>query len=190
MDYIVEDFIKVECSIDIPTIVKVKLKDFGLGSYDNLKPNIKEYLIEIETIIQKTEILRNEYMNKYKKNKLSVSFIANKIGMSRQTIYNNRDILELYINKSQGIQEKQDLIIENGELRKRIDELNKDISNLQLRDVKIEILKMDYEKLLRERDDAYKQVENLDNQIGDLYKRIEYLERLNKDKKVSSINKK
>ncbi|MGQ7874947.1 hypothetical protein [Bacillus sp. 1A] len=133
-------------------LIEMKLEQLKLPQYNILKPNIQQYLLKIETIVQQKEMSRKVALQEYRNGKISVNNIVKDISISRQTVYNNREILEAYILYCISIQEKEDVFVKGIDNKNKIRELEETIFYLQQRDVTIENLKIhlkEYEERIK-----------------------------------------
>lgn len=125
----------MDSELDLIDMIDQKLKRYELPEYSSYKDNIKEYLKLIEEqMINIIEIKKN-CIDTYKKSKINVSSIVDRINISRATIYNNKEILEQYIVKNQEELEKNDLFKLLDERNEKIKSLNDTILKLQNRDL-------------------------------------------------------
>lgn len=112
---------------DLVKITNENLIKFDMSLFKDLKPNIQEYLLNVEERIQSIVKAKEEALNIYKNSKISTNGIVKTIGVSRQTMYNNG--ITHYITKRQQEVDKQDIcnmIIEkNNEMQELKDSLRK-----------------------------------------------------------------
>ncbi|PDY89315.1 hypothetical protein [Bacillus toyonensis] len=165
--------------MDIIKVIEMKLEQLKLPQYNILKPNIQEYLLKIETIVQQKEMSRKIAVQEYRNGKISVNNIVKDIGISRQTVYNNREILEAYILYCISMQNKEDVFLKGMDNKNKIRELEETIFYLQQRDVTIENLKIylkDYEERIEVLLDGLSKQKQ---QNSALIQRIKELEKIN-----------
>ncbi|MBC2686465.1 hypothetical protein HAU06_20535 [Bacillus toyonensis] len=165
--------------MDIIKVIEMKLEQLKLPQYNILKPNIQEYLLKIETIVQQKEMSRKIAVQEYRNGKISVNNIVKDIGISRQTVYNNREILEAYILYCISMQNKEDVFLKGMDNKNKIRELEETIFYLQKRDVTIENLKIylkDYEERIEVLLDGLSKQKQ---QNSALIQRIKELEKIN-----------
>ncbi|WP_066872152.1 hypothetical protein [Clostridium mediterraneense] len=166
-------------------LIEEKVNEVLLNNYsvklDEVKENVKKYLIDIEKYISEVEnkllFLNNEYIEL----KLTKSKIVNEIKIARQTYYNNKPLLEKYMDIRIEELEKINLLNKYKEIKDNISELNEKLYKASIRDVreqklmdKIEAKDNDIRKLL----DINKQLE----------KRIDILNKENKKYKMNNRN--
>ncbi|WP_298839685.1 hypothetical protein [Clostridium sp.] len=139
------------------SIIGDKLKKYDMPQYSSLKPNIKEYLYKIETGIQSIIQERKASIEIYRSNKINVLNIVSKVGIARQTVYNNREVLETYILKNQDESEKNDVFKSIDGLNEKINSLNGIILKQQNKDLdaqvcldRIEVLEVSNNSLVSE----------------------------------------
>ncbi|PFV78490.1 hypothetical protein COL05_18450 [Bacillus sp. AFS059628] len=106
--------------MDIIKVIEMKLEQLKLPQYNILKPNIQQYLLKIETIVQQKEMSRKVAVQEYRNGKISVNNIVKDIGISRQTVYNNPEILEAYILYCISMQEKEDVFVKGMDNKNKI----------------------------------------------------------------------
>ncbi|PET19473.1 hypothetical protein [Bacillus cereus] len=165
--------------MDIIKVIEMKLEQLKLPQYNILKPNIQEYLLKIETIVQQKEMSRKIAVQEYRNGKISVNNIVKDIGISRQTVYNNREILEAYILYCISMQDKEDVFLKGMDNKNKIRELEETIFYLQQRDVTIENSKIylkDYEERIEVLLDGLSKQKQ---QNSALIQRIKELEKIN-----------
>lgn len=178
-----------EYSIEIMEALNNKLVYLELGSFEFQNDRIKEYLYKIESEIQKSNKKREELLKEYKKLKINIKSLADITGISRQTIYNNKKVLESYINDAINKQEKVDIVNQIKELNEKIQELEETIFKMQVRDLKIEKLqnKIDeQESTIIVKD---KNIEALEKRNIELNNKINELERNIRDNKILKFSK-
>lgn len=140
-------------------IIDNKLKEYKMPSFSNLKSNIKQYLLKIEEEIQLINNQKQSSLEKYKSSKINILSLSQRVNISRQTIYNNRDVLEKYIQINQQETEKEDIFNILEEKNNKINNLNEAILKFQHRDLseqlyldKIELLEVENKNLHRQTD--------------------------------------
>ncbi len=169
-------------------VIGNKLEQFGLPQFGVLKTNIQEHLKKIETAIQAYKESNSKALKVLRECKIDVLSISEKAEIARQTIYNNKEILETYIIKSQKINESADLFFKLKDLQKKNKELEEDIHLLQLRDVTIEMLKKTNEELSNELFEKAKEIALLENQNRELSIKIDNMEKKLRNGKHKVIN--
>lgn len=132
-------------------ILKEKLKSLDTN-YDELKPQLQDYLYKIESAISLKVTVQQEHLNALKELKVNISSIAKDTSISRKTLYNN-PILVSYIEISlKDIEESSSIHIINS-LKKKIKELEEINYKMLYRDIDIENIKLEceqYQKKLKE----------------------------------------
>jgi hypothetical protein len=135
---IVEDYIE-----------KYRIND---GNYENIRNTTKKHLINIEKFLQSYINYIEELANKVKKSKLNLLTITQNTAISRSTVYNNPDILKVYIEKRIDEIESKDILSLNklDKKEKEIIELREYLENIQIHLVKTEILEAKINELEKE----------------------------------------
>ena len=132
-------------------ILKEKLKSLD-ANYDELKPQLQDYLYKIESAISLKTSIQQEHLNALKELKVNISSIAKDTSISRKTLYNN-PILVSYIEISlKDIEESSSIHIINS-LKEKIKELEEFNCKMLYRDIDIENIKLEceqYQKKLKE----------------------------------------
>lgn len=174
---------KEEDSLTYEEFIIQRLNNLNIGSYEDLTDKLKEYIIRIETIIQGRKQRREELLKQYKSLKISIKGITNECNISRQTIYNNKDILQAYINSALQEQEKEDVFCNINSLREEIESLGQKVFKMQTRDLQIE--KQQY--IIDEQKEI---LNNKDKSIQALEKRnIELIDKVNElEKKIYDLS--
>ncbi|GAA3411813.1 hypothetical protein ACFFNY_30280 [Paenibacillus hodogayensis] len=127
-------------------VINIKLKAIGeTNGVESLKPNVQKYIKGIEEIVRGLDLCRSESLKTYKNSAINKSYIVERLGIARQTIYNN-NILERYIEYSREQQLKSDLFRREAMLIDRIVELEHQIYLMQQRDASIEHLSYQLQK--------------------------------------------
>lgn len=178
--------------LEIQKSIENKLILYGLPEFKTLKGNIQEHLVWIESAIIDIAMQRNKCIEEQKGLSVNVYSVVEKVNeiklsndekskMSRQTIYNNREILESYILRSQEEFDKSNIFKEIAReglnSSNKIKELNKIICDLQNRDLD-EQFYLDKITLLEEENKNYKaQIKKLDEINADKAKKIIDLEK-------------
>ena len=133
--------------------------------YESITEKDKEYLEKIELAI--FEIFEREEKAKelLTNNHLSVNSISDKTGISRQTIYNRKILLE-YIVSSQNDFKQLDISFVNTNMGEKIEKLTKKIQLMEMRDYEIEELRIEVKALrlkLKDRDEEIKRLRSSKN---------------------------
>lgn len=175
---------------DIIEVIDARLVTLNLGDFESQNQRMKEYLYNIEIKIQEANQKREEFISDYKKLKLSIKSVADYSGISRQTIYNNRAVLEAYIADAVREQEKYDIFNSIKVLGEKKQQLEEVIFKMQVRDLKIEKLqnKIDEQENVMIRKD--KEIDSLQVRNGELNSKLTDLERNIKNNKILQFNNK
>lgn len=168
--------------------INERLKRLDLPSYEELKPKIQSYLVQLEQVIQNKSHLREELIEQYKDSKISIAGIVKEIGISRQTVYNNKEVLESYINDAITSQEQSDFYSREKYLTDKIKYLEETIYLLQQRDITVEDLKQELSLLKRELASSYNINERLQEQNKELTDRIQELEGVLRNNNINVID--
>lgn len=154
--------------------IENKLSKLNLPPFSDLEQKIQGYIINTEQIFIEIMNKREEAIKTYKGNKISVKFVAEKIGVERQTIYNH-PYLYNYVKHLQYEQQQGDVINKITDLHNKLREKETDFLLLFERDVTIEQLKY--------------QIEELNSQVLVMERQIEQYE-IEKNNSVKGNNKK
>lgn len=120
-----------------------RLIEINQDPFDKQKPKIQEYLLKIEKAIQDSEENKENAIKVLKDNKLSIVGIVKTIGISRQTVYNNKEVLEEYISHAINKQDESDYNSKEKIYQEKIKQLEEEIRLLNIRDVTLEYLKLE-----------------------------------------------
>lgn len=170
--------------------LKEKLNKVGIMTdeqYGKLDKKDKFLLLEILNVVTARQINRANSLKAFKEQAIKVSAVATQITSSRRTLYNKGFAMEL-IEKIQEEEEKTDPFKRIDALKEELDELTKMIVEMKIRDVTVETLKSNIEKLNHDLTDQIKAYNTLEDDNFNLLKRIAELEGL--DAKVVGIRKK
>lgn len=116
----------------------------------------------VENEINKLNYERELYIKEYKKRRISVSLIAERIGVSRKTLYNN-DVLHL-VEQMRIQQEKEDIIFINLRLSEEIERLKDMLDKLIKRDFELLLYKgrtKELEAIIKEKDVQIKTINQI-----------------------------
>jgi hypothetical protein len=128
--------------------------------YESITEKDKEYLEKIELAI--FEIFERE---EKAKELLTNNHLSVKTGISRQTIYNRKILLE-YIVSSQNDFKQLDISFVNTNMGEKIEKLTKKIQLMEMRDYEIEELRIEVKALrlkLKDRDEEIKRLRSSKN---------------------------
>ena len=147
-------------------------------SYDSLKPRLKDYLIQIETVI---EAKQNERKNAITtlQSSFNLKSIADSTAISRTTYYNN-DILKKYIEHSLGIIDNENPYELVDKLKKEKSMLQEQIDKYVSRDVDIQILKHEKKELALKVKEDTAEIQRLHERINRLSTENEALKSKNR----------
>lgn len=95
--------------VEFESEIRKKLKDLNIN-FDSLKIHEKERLVEIEGAILKIRNERDEAIRLLSLEPYNLKTIANLIGCSRTTFYNNK-ILKTYIEYSLTLEDKNNPVV-------------------------------------------------------------------------------
>lgn len=118
-------------------------------NFDNLKPKIQKHLLNIETAITNRELKYNELLHELKDNKVTLSSISSDTKISRQTLYNNKE-LKTYINFRTLLVDEFNPYHRIDQLKDEINKLNEKLELMINRDIDTEILRNENEILLEQ----------------------------------------
>lgn len=170
--------------------LKEKLNKVGIMTdeqYGKLDKKDKFLLLEIFNVVTARQINRANFLKAFKEQAIKVSAVATQITSSRRTLYNKGFAMEL-IEKIQEEEEKADPFKRIDALKEELDELTKMIVEMKIRDVTVETLKSNIEKLNHDLTDRIQAYNTLEDDNFNLLKRIAELEGL--DTKVVGMRKK
>lgn len=170
--------------------LKEKLNKVGIMTdeqYGKLDKKDKFLLLEIFNVVTARQINRANSLKAFKEQAIKVSAVATQITSSRRTLYNKGFAMEL-IEKIQEEEEKADPFKRIDALKEELDELTKMIVEMKIRDVTVETLKSNIEKLNHDLTDRIQAYNTLEDDNFNLLKRIAELEGL--DTKVVGMRKK
>jgi len=112
--------------------------------YNNIKPFMLDYIIKIETYIDKLFKQKEDAIIILKKKPLSVASVSKEIGCSRTTLYNHSQLLKNYIEQCALDYQKNHPINNLEALREENRLLKERVNKMCIRDIKYEILKQTY----------------------------------------------
>lgn len=127
-----------QTSVNLEEEINRKLGELCLACLEEQEDRIKDYLNKIEKLVQEKKVNRMQLIQEYKAHKLSVANVAKDTKIARQTIYNNKPLLEGYISQCIKEQEEEDIFREIEVLNNQIKELKQTIFKMQVRDLTIE----------------------------------------------------
>lgn len=153
--------------MEITEIVKENLTAIG-ENYDVLKPFMQNWLVKVEESIQKKKTAQKDAEVAIKSIDYSVKAIAADIGASRTTIYNHEQLLKRYIEHSTVSASASSPYGEIGRLQNEQSILKEQISKLMLRDVDIEILRMQNRTLANTLEGKNSEIQRLEARVQEL----------------------
>ena len=151
--------------MEIENNVKKKLAEMGVP-YDSLKPKIKDYLNQIESVIEAKRTERSDAINALQ-GSLNLKSIADATAISRTTYYNN-DILKKYIDHSLGKIDSENPYEMIEKLKKDKVALQEQIDQFISRDVDIQILKHEKKELAAKVKEDAAEIQRLHERINRL----------------------
>ena len=171
------------------------LEELGYD-YDDLKPKIKQYLIDIESSIKNTEELFLNLGEQLKNNKPTLKSVASSVNIqSRQTFYNNPVLKKYRREEALSLSPLHQLYI----LNDKISDYKEKLELMVSRDIDTEILRYEVKKLreiIKNREETLQRMEHQaserDSEIKKLRKSLynDISNEKNKPNNVSSIHSK
>lgn len=161
-------------------------------NYQLLKPFMKNHLKDIETYIIKVEKNQENAVKILNSNQLTLTAIANKLKMSRTTLYNHNQLLKRYINASESLILRENPLTLIEEQKNNINKLEDDIDMLCDRDITLEIQKHEIKELsnrLKEKTNEIKRLEKRNRELSSELYDLKYEQR-RKSKNVLSLKNK
>ena len=125
-------------AVNIEEQLKSICTELGID-YDNLKPKTQNHLLNIETAITNRESKYIELLHELKENKVTLSSVSDDTKISRQTLYNNKE-LKAYINFRTLQIDELNPYHRIDELKEKINKLNEKLELMINRDIDTEIL--------------------------------------------------
>lgn len=153
----------------LESTVKNRLDEMGIN-VDTLKSTSLKHLIKIEDVISEKLENQSKMLESFKENKVSVLSISEESKIARQTFYNN-PILKEYITYVLDNSDLVDPYKKIDSLNAKLSELQEMVTQMQIRDVNLEIL--------------YQEKENLKDELNQKKKEITQLRKQNQE--ISSI---
>lgn len=150
--------------------------------YNSLKPTVQGYLKKIEELII-TEIEKQQSsIEILKRNKVNISSIAEELGLSRTTFYNN-SVLKAYIEYSEMSLDESNPIKFTNELKASKSVLQAQVNKMIVRDINSEILINENKELKNSIKEKNKEIKRLQNRNAELSVELQKI-------KTSTSNKK
>lgn len=166
-------------TVNIEEQLKLICNELGID-YNNLKPKTQNHLLNIEIAITNRESKYDELLHKLKDTKVTLSSISDDTKISRQTLYNNKE-LKTYINFRALQMDELNPYHRIDELKDKINKLNEKIELMINRDIDTEILRNENEILLE-------QIQNRDATLNRIKEQNLEMERKIVELKKCAIN--
>lgn len=160
--------------------IKEKLVVMG-DSYDSLNDNMKEYLYNIESSIQKKDTDVNKSVDTIKESVYSVSSLSTEIGPGRTTYYKHNKLLQRYVEFSLENSKKINPYFKILKLEEEVSKRNQKIELLKGKDLELILEK---KKNLEYENEINKLLEE-NNELRN--KLLESTKKAKSKKKVSSL---
>jgi hypothetical protein len=173
---------------ELISLVNENLIKYDMPIYNALRPNIQEYLLSVEEEIQAIINTKDQALEMYKSIKISTNGLVKRIGIARQTLYNN-GIVE-YIIKRQKEFDKEDVYNIINEKNSDINLLMESVKKMQHRDINEQLHLDKIETLEAGNKNLTIQVDLLNKKNIDLRMQINELETVLRNNKVINLNKK
>lgn len=153
--------------MDKEKIIREKLAAIDV-EFDMLKQFQKDYLYQIEDIIQKKDQILQEIPCLIKSSIYSIKSISQEIGMARTTFYNYSGLLQRYVEYSLTKSEKINPYKEIEKLKQTVQELKSKIFLLETRDIDVLLLKKENKQLKSTIKEKNKEIERLRGRVIEL----------------------
>lgn len=154
----------------LESTVKNRLYEMGIN-VDTLKSTSLKHLIKIEDVISEKLENQSKMLESFKENKVSVLSISEESKIARQTFYNN-PILKEYITYVLDNSDLVDPYKKIDALNAKLSELQEMVTQMQIRDVNLEILYQEKENLKDELNQKKKEITQLRKQNQEISARI------------------
>ncbi len=154
----------------LESTVKNRLEEMGIN-VDTLKSTSLKHLIKIEDVISEKLENQSKMLESFKENKISVLSISEESKIARQTFYNN-PILKEYITFVLDNSDLVDPYKKIDTLNAKLYELQEMVTQMQIRDVNLEILYQEKENLKDELNQKKKEITQLRKQNQEISARI------------------
>ena len=154
----------------LESTVKNRLEEMGIN-VDTLKSTSLKHLIKIEDVISEKLENQSKMLESFKENKISVLSISEESKIARQTFYNN-PILKEYITFVLDNSDLVDPYKKIDTLNAKLYELQEMVTQMQIRDVNLEILYQEKENLKDELNQNKKENTQLRKQNQEISARI------------------
>ena len=153
----------------LESTVKNRLDEMGIN-VDTLKSTSLKHLIKIEDVISEKLENQSKMLESFKENKVSVLSISEESKIARQTFYNN-PILKEYITYVLDNSDLVDPYKKIDALNAKLSELQEMVTQMQIRDVNLEILYQEKENLKDELNQKKKEITQLRKQNQEISSR-------------------
>ena len=179
----------------IVDIVKEKITSFEIDSFDELRSNIQEQLIQIEYYLQQTVLEQKLIAEKVKSlNKINVDSVAKGANVGRSTIYNNPHTIKHYIIERISEIEKEDILLKrkNEGLKLKEKEIRKVKEGLEIEVVENFLLNTKIKELEEEVQELNKSNQGLLLELHSLKKQLQKVNidsRIKNNSNIYSLNK-
>lgn len=154
----------------LESTVKNRLDEMGIN-VDTLKSTSLKHLIKIEDVISEKLENQSKMLESFKENKVSVLSISEESKIARQTFYNN-PILKEYITYVLDNSDLVDPYKKIDSLNAKLSELQEMVTQMQIRDVNLEILYQEKENLKDELNQKKKEITQLRKQNQEISSRL------------------
>nr|WP_304214041.1 helix-turn-helix domain-containing protein [Fredinandcohnia onubensis] len=149
---------------DIENIISSYMDKYGIndGDFGSLKQVTQSHLLKIENYLQEHILNLKSLAKAIKESNLSLQKVAESIGISRTTIYNNADTIKAYIeNRIVEIDEENFLSLNKfSEQQLAMQEIKTYLDKVQNNILDIEILEAKVDELQQEVKDLYETQES------------------------------
>lgn len=153
--------------MEITEIIKENLEKLD-EDYDILKPFMQKWLIKIEESIQTKRKSQTEAESILKNMDYTVKSIAEDVGASRTTLYNHEQLLKRYIEISSSMAESSNPYIKIKQIQAEKSIMQEQMNKLMLRDVDIELLKIQLQSLNSILENKNREIKRLESRIMEL----------------------
>lgn len=154
----------------LESTVKNRLDEMGIN-VDTLKSTSLKHLIKIEDVISEKLENQSKMLESFKENKVSVLSISEESKIARQTFYNN-PILKEYITYVLDNSDLVDPYKKIDALNAKLSELQEMVTQMQIRDVNLEILYQEKENLKDELNQKKKEITQLRKQNQEISSKL------------------
>lgn len=153
--------------MDIVETVKQNLAAIN-EEYDSLKPFMQKWLVKVEEAIQKRVQIQLEAVESLRSVDYSVKSISEDVGASRTTMYNHEQLLKRYVEYSTTKAAAQSPFADVAKLQEEKAVLQDQIKKMMVRDVDVELLKMQLRSLNTTLEGKNEEIKRLEARIEEL----------------------